>query len=87
MTFEAIASPLNLELSWKPSCSTALCCLRRCAAKDILLFLNPLAFEKWMDLILPSLKWNDSLLSVKHWHCDKKILFKTFSFFPTSSCY
>ena len=56
MTFEAIASPLNLELSWKPSCSTALCCLRRCAAKDILLFLNPLAFEKRMDLILPSLK-------------------------------
>ena len=65
-TFEAIASPLNLESSWQPRYSTVLCCLMEWPAKDILISLEPLVFEKSMDLVLSSPKWIDSLLFMNH---------------------
>ena len=55
-TFEAIASPLNLESSWQPSYSTVSCCLMQWLAKDILISLKSLVFGKRMDLVLSSPK-------------------------------
>ena len=43
--------------------------------------LEPLAFEKRMDLVLSSPKWIDSLLSRNHWHGNENPLFETFSIF------
>ena len=51
-TFEAIASQLNLESSWQPRFSPVLCSLMERLAKDILISLKPLVFEKRMDLVL-----------------------------------
>ena len=45
-------------------------------AKDILISLEPLVFEKSMDLVLSSPKWIDSLLFMNHWHSDENSLFK-----------
>ena len=56
MTFEGMASPLNLESSWQLSCSTVSCCLMEWPAKDISVFLKLLVFEKRMDLVLCSPK-------------------------------
>ena len=53
---EAVASPLNLKSSWQPRYSTASCCLMEWSAKDILISLKPLIFEKRMDLVLSSPK-------------------------------
>ena len=55
-TFEAIASPLNLELSWQPRYSTVLFCLMELPQKDILISLTPLAFQKRIDSVLSSPK-------------------------------
>ena len=50
-TFEAIASPLNLESSWQPRYSTVSRCLMKWPTKDILISLKPLVFEKRMNLV------------------------------------
>ena len=59
-THEVIASPLNLESSWQPRWSTGSCCLMEWPAKDTLISLKPLAFEKRMDL-----------LPMNHWHSEE----------------
>ena len=86
-TSEAITSPLNLESSWQSRYSTVSCCLMEWPANDILIPLKPRVFEKRLDLFLSSRKWIDSMLSINHWHNEEKSLFKTFSFFLTSSCW
>ena len=53
---EAITSPLNLEPSWQPRDSAVLCCIMEWPAKDMLIYLKPLVFEKRMDLVLSSSK-------------------------------
>ena len=87
LTFETIASPLNLESSWQPRYFTVLDCLMEWPAKDLLIFLKPLTFEKRIDLVLSSPKSIDSLLSRKHWHSDEDYLSKTFPIFLTSLCW
>ena len=52
LAFEDIASPLNLESRWQPRYSTVLFWLMEWPTKDILISLEPLAFEKKMDLVL-----------------------------------
>ena len=59
-TFEAIASPLKLESSWQRMRNTVPYCLIEWAAKDILIYLKHLVFEKRLDLVLSSPKWSDS---------------------------
>ena len=80
-TFEAIASPLKLESSWQRMRNTVPYCLIEWAAKDILIYLKHLVFEKRLDLVLSSPKWSDSLLSINHWHSNENSLFKIFSIF------
>ena len=84
-TFEAIASPLNLELRWLRMYTTVPYCLIKWPAKDILIYFKHLAFEKRLDLVLSSPKWSDSLLSINHWHSNENSLFEIFSIFWTSS--
>ena len=43
-TFEAIASPLNLESGWQPRYSTVSSCLMEWPAKGILISFKPLVF-------------------------------------------
>ena len=55
-TFEAIASPLNLESSWQLRYSTVSFCLMEWPEKDILISFKPHFFEKRMDIVLSSAK-------------------------------
>ena len=84
-TFEAIASPLNLESNQQPSYSTVLCYLIEWPAKNILVSLKPVALEKRMDLVLLSPKWIDRVLSMNYWDSDNvyltNFIFNTFSIF------
>ena len=56
-TFEAITSPLILESSWLLRYSTLSSCLMEWLAKDILISLKHLVFEKRMDLVFSEMKW------------------------------
>ena len=46
------------------------------SAKEILISVKPLAFEKKMDLVLSFPKWINSLLPMNHWHSDENSLIK-----------
>ena len=55
-TFKIIASPINLESSLQLSCFAISCYLMEWSAKDVLISLKPLVFERRMDLVLSSPK-------------------------------
>ena len=56
--FEAITSPLIFESSWLLRYSTLSSCLMEWLAKDILISLKHLVFEKRMDLVFSEMKWH-----------------------------
>ena len=63
--FEAVASPLDLESSWQPRYSTALCCQIQLPT-NILICFKPFVLEMRMEEVLSTPKGIDSLWSMNH---------------------